>query len=1109
MPIQEQNIVFLKSQVMDDVPEGGGAASGNVVADGVLNNVFEDVSDLDRIYGRFNLRKLYLGIRSLDTSLYGGAKVAITQLPVDPALGYTLFTMKSEFDTRVEAQDKVESYLYKSSMWHGAVADTLIPGMKQFNIIQRLGTALPPIGKTLCLVQGENAVGQKEQYVRITDVSSVKTTFTDDKGDFERLLVTCTIKDPFRHEFTGHSANRTDSYNYSTGVRLRNTVVANATNYYGSQTLRNAAGIGDVRVRAKSMFTSLVPSSATETPLVNQAMSPSLFTEEDAGGGVTVQVAQTAHTLARAVTEESRRFNWIETLTPKPKPGSLSIAFMSQGNWYEIKDDPATGKIEGEDDGIGSGTIVYSSGIAAITLGALPDADTQIIWTWASQAHYTIRTGTVTAKSAVQLPEGAIVRGSVTLGYLVGGVALTATDDGNGNLMRAGSQVATINYTNGLISLTVLVDMGSACNVTYSVGTPIVETFTDPPRDAQGGTVTLGIQTLPVQPNSVRLKWNTDVQVYNPRKRSPPRNIDPIMLAYDDGAGKLKLANGVEVGTIDYSTGVIHFLPDLEVTLPHGIYEWVDVGGGMQQYLFQGFEYVPAGAVAPVDFDAEVSYRSTDDPNAKTAALTATVDAHLNPGYSDELVAGSVRFSGLGKSYVDNGAGVLYTTDGTPAGTINYQKATVSIQFWGNSGSLTLNKTSCLIRYGWWMTAYASFRAQVAPIVPQGISFSVTAQDGALISVTADADGNFQGHDDVLGAINYEVGTAAIQFGRIGPDPDYEGTGTPPEVWIPRLVDPSTLRYNAVAYTYLPLDAEILGVDSVRLPADGRVPIFRPGDVVAISHTLDNAPATIADGGVLSAGRTRLGWVRVIDADGKTVNSEFYELDRPTGTVTFPTVTGLAQPLTLRHTVADLRLLTDTQINGWLAFSRPLTHNFPLEGTIVSSCLLFGDRRARVSAVWDQATWNNVWSDVPGAGTNATLNLIDFPAYTTNDGCDTDRFVLRCTNAAQHAWDLYSEKRGLIWKGTWAPEGEDLAPINKRTRTQVGPNTYIGGTPYFVIPGQANGGGWSTGNCIRINTIGAICNFWMARAIQQSEEPDDPTTVDGCEIYALGNIDRP
>ena len=38
-------------------------------------------------------------------------------------------------------------------------------------------------------------------------------------------------------------------------------------------------------------------------------------------------------------------------------------------------------------------------------------------------------------------------------------------------------------------------------------------------------------------------------------------------------------------------------------------------------------------------------------------------------------------------------------------------------------------------------------------------------------------------------------------------------------------VIPLLLRYNAVVFTSLPLDATLLGLDPVRLPADGRVPV--------------------------------------------------------------------------------------------------------------------------------------------------------------------------------------------------------------------------------------------------------------------------------------------
>jgi hypothetical protein len=142
MAIQESNIVFLESQVMDDVDEGGGAATGNVILDGQMNNVFEDISDLDRAYGRLNLREIFLAVRTLSTDLYGGVKTAITAVPNDPAIGYTIFTIDNPFGTRTEAADRVEAYLYKGVEWPGYLYGNHISGMRSISIIQRVGVRI-------------------------------------------------------------------------------------------------------------------------------------------------------------------------------------------------------------------------------------------------------------------------------------------------------------------------------------------------------------------------------------------------------------------------------------------------------------------------------------------------------------------------------------------------------------------------------------------------------------------------------------------------------------------------------------------------------------------------------------------------------------------------------------------------------------------------------------------------------------------------------------------------------------------------------------------------------------------------------------------------------
>ena len=1112
MPIQEENIVFVESQVMDDVPEGGGAATGRVITDGQLNNVFEDISDLDRAYGRFNLRKAFLAVRSVDTALYGGAKLAITQRPTDEALDYTLFTTKNAFDARASAADRVGAYLYKGPMWHGALYENHIVGMRQIRLIQRVGTAVATIGKTLCLTQYEGDVGQKEQYVRVVKASSVVAAFTDPstQKDFERLIVAIDLSDSLRYDFTGHTPNISDSYNYTTGVRVRDTTVADATQYYSARPVVESAAIGDLEIRADSIFASLVPSAQTETPLVYQPMSPDLIEVVDAGGGHTVEVAQTAHTLALEVTAENRRLNWIETLAPLPRPGSLTVAFMSQGNWYLLSDN-GSGALGSTDPSIGAGTLDYETGVAAITLGALPDAGSQINWVWSSPVHYRQRLGAYPAANRrVEILLGEPVEpGTLTLTYISGGQPRVSTAATTGVL--SGTGAGYLSHTTGELWFTpdLLPDVSTQIGIQYQPQAIVTQTQTG--LSESGGLTTFSVGEA-IVPGTVMCAWSTQYTErysYYYEKRecraglggggttcvttsfsdssTATNRIDHR--AWDDGAGGIVDAGGV----VDYIDGDITLpvLPPVsQTTWNSDTPEWET----KEQEI---------GSVTHVFTSGIVNVTYVSQASAAQAPVDIALDwpplvvKVLPPLLVEAIVPGSLRFSLGSQSYEDRGTGLLYS-DSINAGSIDYRNGLATLTYWAGTGGP--NVTSCLTRIGDWVGTTASFRTELAPLKPEALSIQVTTEDGALLTASADADGAIVG-TDVLGFVNYQFGTANIAFGHL----DVDGV-----TWIPRRVDPSTLRYNAVSYSYLPLDADILGIDPVRLPADGRVPVLRKGDIVYVMHADTTGAITPTAGAPVSVGRTRLAWARVIDAAGDSVSSTLYTLNRANGTLTFPSLEAIDTPVTIRHTVADLRMLTDVQISGWLSLSRALSHNFPADESIIASCLIFGDRRARVSLTFDQASWTNVWSDtLIGSNATATLNLIDFPIEVTNEGADTDRWLLRCTNSSTHDWELISENRGLVWAGTYAPGEADVAPINARTRTwDEETRQWIGGTPYMVIPGHANGGGWSTGNVVRINTIGAIADFWIARSVQQSEEPLDDG-YDSVEIYALGNVDRP
>ena len=417
-------------------------------------------------------------------------------------------------------------------------------------------------------------------------------------------------------------------------------------------------------------------------------------------------------------------------------------------------------------------------------------------------------------------------------------------------------------------------------------------------------------------------------------------------VATDNGAGKII----GDSGTVNYATGefILPVLPDVTESVwnsSESVEAWDTTTGTSTVHSFTSGTvsvFYTKSAAGSADFDVDLPI-----PAIKIQLITADLD--------QVIVQGSVCFTAGGHRYVDRAGAIIRdpspaTGSGDSVGTIDYTTGAVIIT--DTAGGLTdFALVSLLTKYGEWASVSANFRTQLAPLKPEALSITAVTSDGVQITASADGDGDIVG-EWISGSVNYNFGTAKMDFGKI-----VAGD------WTPREVDPATIRYNAVSYKYIPLSADILGIDAVRLPSDGRVPIYRAGDLVIIANTADAAPETISNGGTINAGRTRLAWVRLIDDNGDTVSQDKYSLNRAAGTITVPSVTGLAQPLTLRHTVADLRMVSDAQIDGTLTLSRALSFDFPTTGTVVAGCLLHGDRRARVSTTFDQKTWDGTWKD--------------------------------------------------------------------------------------------------------------------------------------------------
>lgn len=1194
MAILSGDIKLLESAVMADVVEGGGAPTANVIPDGVSNSIFPDISELDRAGGRVNLRKIHLSIQTDDTDTFFGSNVIVAEPFEDPRVSATLFSTESVFDTRAQAASRVESYLNKGAEWAGFLYENHIAGQRVVQLFQRLTDVVPNVGQTLVLVQDEGLGTQKEQYIRVIAVSSVTRTFTyNTDQDYKAAIVTLDISDALRYDFTGSPASRGFS-RATNATKLRDTVVADAGTYVGVSPLQLAADLGDFGVKAESVYTQLVPSAQTETPIsfappyaaaglpvpgaaaitytathnwttatnFNLAggclpgsltiVTDGITITDDAGSlktsaGVigaidyangiltlnsgtlsnpkavtytpSVSVLRAPQSAKVDVTVESRSQSYVGTIFPIPQPGTLSVSYMAQGRWYVLSD-PGNGTLKGLDAGYGAGTFNKNTGAYTVTLGALPDVGSALILTWNAPTQETQQPSTTLKASqtvTVSPPSGKTIQpGSVSLSWTYSGPR-TATANAAGVI--SGDATGTVNVAQGKIEFApnLLPAVGAQVTINYTAGPKQEDTFSHPSRDGNGKVpVTASLGALVA--GSLEVEWNTftDVTVLGTYTRDQLQAmgvalVDPTQYARDDGAGNIVL-NGVTIGTVNYSTGAVLFNPDVVIKIPKPRYSAQNAGfasDGTQRFRlnYSAMEYVNAPSTYPNDTSGyvKIRYNSTGSTSSQSQTVTFTPSFKLVPDVNAQVVAGSVLLYVNGAFNVanpqpwgDNGQGTLreFSTSGwINRGTINYFTGSVELSSWNAGVTNSITRTGCVTTVGENISSEYVFRTGAAPLRPSSLSIQFARATGGTQTVTAAPDGSISA-TGVSGSVDYETGLVTVRFGT-----RVTAAGNESQPWYnadfveedgkifkPEPVAASTIRYSAVAYTYLPLDADLLGIDPVRLPTDGRVPIFRAGGFAVVGHT-GEITATVTNGQTIDCARVRLSRVRVVGANGAVINTG-YTTDLEAGTVSFTNVSGYSQPVTIQHRIEDMAVVSDVQINGQLTFTRPLTHDYPL-GSFVSSALIAGDLFARTSLVFDQASWNGTWTDgVVGSAATPTFNNVAYPIAVTNRGALTERWIVRFTGST--SFEVIGEHVGVIAVGN--------------TSTNCAPNNPATGVPYFTIPALGWGTGWATGNVLRFNTIGAGFPVWVVRTIQQGPEtvPDDTFT-----LLVRGDVDTP
>ena len=1128
--LTQQDLQIYPSQRMTDTPDGGGRMVGQPLK-GEDNEIFPIVSDVDRTMGSFDARLLYPAVLRDDKEpLYGGHFI-ISEPPKADNVSYLAFKARNYGETRQDIMPRIEAYSVPTIEGRMTMMGKHLAGVRLIQAYQRIEAPLPKVGERYCLQFEDKSNAQtayRYEYFRIADLSHEVRTFevpmpNGDVREIQRRVLKMEITNPLANDYEGVKYPQ-EGY-AQTAVRILETQVADSAAYYGVKPVKTELKRGDLTVAVKEIYEKLVPTATAETPYADRypvigGASLSVDYERGMIQGVrgiyglnvtavpAAKVSNARHTAYIEIKDGNQGTAWAPLLQPAPAPGSLTVSYMSLGVWYGLSD--AGDYILRTEDGTAAGT-VSDTGSAVLTLPALPDVGSRIVLQWGDASNYRTFDAQASGKTPVvrQVSGGALVP-SAPAGYIKPGSlrlswnGKTAQDD-KGRLK--GQAQGSVDYMRGAAVVTGGLE-AAPVTVSYQAytGKEVAAVINDT------GAAALDTRIGKTAPGSLQLallyrasaaagtaRWvkaeynlsvsgnilareKHDVKILADSAKYQGQTL--IRLT-DDGNGGLLLPDGTKLNgaSIDYADGHI-VIPDaktagipIRITLKTGETATVAPGASVTDYDGGTSYLLTERTVTGVSVYIEQAAASRiADTAVRTVSVTET-PSNLSASIYNGTQGGAPVFNTwafeIGGVKIIERNGTLYRNWDYAKGTgeaVGRLTEGGEITFTAENLDFAALKITAgiLAKNTERVYAYAG-RTEAAPVKPE--SFTVYAvANGQTVSGRADADGHITG--GITGSIHYETGfyQIAASDGLIA----------------------ETLRYNAVTQDHIPLDSSIIGIDSVRLPADGRVPVFRKGDMIVIGNRLkQDLGQTFTGGQTVALARQNLDRACLLDTQGRHVSAEKYSIDLAAGKLTFAeplSLAGHTLPLTAVLAWEEENRITAADVSGRLKLQTPLTRNYPQEGTYVSSALVGGDLLVRATEPFAQKTWDGVWAEaVRGDPILARLNTANYPMALKSNGAVTERWLIRFTG--ESTYQLYGETLGLVVQGDTVT---DLAPPNPAT-----------GKPYFTLPAAAFGGGWSAGNCIRFDTYGTPMPVWILRSVQPSAARQ--TEKDGFTACLRGN----
>ena len=1148
MAITNTDIVLFQSQDNSDNDNGGGQRINQEVVDGAVNNLFPDISRIDTVSGDVALRKVFPVVNTDNRDIYFGAHAMIRKVPTDPNVSALIFYTDSATDVRSEARDDIEAYLTPSFETSFYLFGNNIQGSRAITVLQRLTEQLPTVGDVYLIQEGSDT-----QYVRVRDISPTEVTLSFNRVDYQRRRVVLTLEQPLGFDFTGSSFNPdgqtpntanmfttqiSDAARYY-GTRtleedapagaltlqldsifeqlvpssVAQTPIINAQALQQGQLLVDTGGVITDTINVVSPFTLPTPAVPGSFRFINRDGS------DDGNGNIVNSGGQiigsidyitgtVAHTLSTnpneaitytianvidsqiqftdsiVITQENQGVVYIRNVSPVPTGQDIYIDYRSGGRWSRLVGNP-DGTI-GSDPRIGAGLVSDNgdgTATISVTLGANPDIGSTVIFSWGSDD---FANDILTAANddreiylTYQLDNELVQTSSVSLGYTAtSGATTTIAFDADGNYSNGGLTAilddisGQINFiTNDASTLPRFTTNGETIAVAYNYAdlpnpgdTGSIEVVNNPAfiRDNSTGEHTFDLAT-----GVVRKGFRITLQGFPVDEEGYFEDVTFITLVADSNGIFRREGSGQSFGTVSVNGNIQIQFP--LITYRRATRRTI-LGGTYTTYL------TGTNPLFNLRIVTQMEYQTTGIPgqqyvNVYSESLPVTQNFSYFVRTLPSII-GSVTFVLNNRNFVTR-QGNVFDDNGQQVGTIDNTSGVIELQPNQVVSDVTPTFTSIFTDNtgGNQALRRISFRTSATDLTTSSFLLRYATTNGTFLA-TSDSAGIITGTDidSTTSSVDTTTGAVVINFTAD--------------------VNPASLFYDAVAETTLPLDPELLGLDPVRLPPNGRVPVFDEGrHLVIFQEETTDIVGTPTAGQTVTLDRQDQAYIEVIDVNGQRLDYAQYTADRTAGTLTFADPLSLVdragEPLTAPYQVVDrvedMALATSVEITGRVGISAPLTRDYPADTTRVASALVWGDIGSRVFNIFSQQSFD-VWSDQQTTDNIAAqYDDVNFPIQINNADSFTGRWAAVFLNS--NVVRIQEESLGVVL--TSASIAEDIAPINPAT-----------GNPYFTIPAGGWGAGWITSNVLRFNTESGAENMWIIRTVQSGALTEDTDSID-------------